>query len=153
MACGKHSVYYYLCCLFWEYPKATRTVLCLPPCLSLLTPRRAVPGRMMIGGCSWVQACSPEGLAGHLGHRKPREAGASPQVLPHPPDRKGPGAVLWSLRCGSSGSRVGAGCLGHRGVSLLKVYALGAWPTSPCTPPHTQALGGNPLYSLTALCS
>ena len=35
-----------------------------------------------------MQACSPEGLAGHLGHRKPREGGASPQVLLHPPDNQ-----------------------------------------------------------------
>ena len=48
-----------------------------------------------------MQACSPEGLAGHLGHRKPREGGASPQVLPQPPDRKkGRGVVLWSLGWG-----------------------------------------------------
>ena len=29
---------------------------------------------------------------------------------------------------------MGAACLGHRGVSLPKVCALGAQPTSPCTP-------------------
>ena len=29
---------------------------------------------------------------------------------------------------------MGAACLGHRGVSLPKVRALGARPTSPCTP-------------------
>ena len=47
-----------------------------------------MPERIMVGGCSRVQACSPEGLAGHLGHRKPREGGASPQVLLHPPDNQ-----------------------------------------------------------------
>ena len=47
-----------------------------------------MPDRIMVEGCSRVQACSPEGLAGHLGHRKPRKGGASPQVLLHPPDNQ-----------------------------------------------------------------
>lgn len=50
--------------------------------------RKAVPERITVGGCSRVQACSPEGLAEHLGHRKPREGGASPQVLLHAPDNQ-----------------------------------------------------------------
>lgn len=82
MAHGKHSVYC-LCCLLWEYPKATGTLLCLPPQLSLLTPRRAAREdhgwRMLLGAgvlprgacrASWPQKAQGRG-------RKPTGAAAA----------------------------------------------------------------------------